>query len=286
VPGAIAVHDRLLFVGRSDGEGHVDVFDRALGRVVRAIHFRDPESGCGSVAGLALDATWNLFAADPVNHAVRKFNAFGKEVARFGRRIDGIGRAPDRRGFLANVQDVALDAEGSLYVACGLEPLVHGVQKIAPDGRCVAVFSAFGEPNERFGAPRGIAVARDRVFVADTHGECVQVFTTAGVFISMFSTATSPTERSFPTAVLPHPQGGVLVAQRGPHPGVKHFGGSGEFERWWIEGGGGEDDLDDPEDIARDESGHLLVLDRGRVLAFDSEGRFVERVVGEEDAHA
>jgi DNA-binding beta-propeller fold protein YncE len=282
VPGAIAVHDRLLFIGRSEGTGRIEVFDRARGSVVRSFRFSDPESSFGSVAGLALDGTWHLFVADPVNNAVRKLNAFGREVACFGRRSNGIGRAPDRRGYLSAAQDVALDGDGNLYVACGAEPLVHGVQKLAPDGRCVGAFSAFGEPNERFGAPRGIAVQGERVYVADTLGECVQVFTRAGVFISMFSTATSPAERSFPTAVVPRSTGGILVAQRGPVPGVKLFDGNGEFVRWWIEGGEGEDEIEDPEDVADGGSGELLVLDRGRVLVFDGDGRFKERLLDDE----
>ena len=271
--GAIDVRDRFLFIGHSDSRGHVHVYDLGRERVTRSFHFAPEE--CGEIAGIAVDVGWNLHVADRPRHAVRRFTIFGRETLRFG--TPTVGGGGDRRGVLESPNDVALDEEGSLYVACGAMPLVHAVQKFAPDGRCLGTFRAFGEPNEKFASPRGIAVAGDRVFVADTEAGCVQVFTTAGVFVSMFSTATRPGERSFPTAVAPRPEGGLLVAQRGEEPCVKAFEGGEEFERVWIEGGEGEGRVDDPEDLVCDGRGFVYVSDRRgeRVQGFDASGRFL-----------
>ncbi|HET6203562.1 MAG TPA: NHL repeat-containing protein [Planctomycetota bacterium] len=275
--GAIATRDNLLFLARPSSRGGFCVLDPSRGRVACRIGLAD--SGV-EVAGLAVDASRNLYVADPVLHAVRRLTVFGREAGRFG--IPGPGL--DRKGFLDAPRACALDEDGSLYVACGLEPLVHGVQKFAPDGRCLGSLRSFGEPNERFGAPRGLAVGGGRVVVADTRGECVQVFTTAGVFVSMFSTATRPGELSMPCAVARRADGTLLVAQVGEEPCVKAFSGGGELLAISVEGGAGEGKTEDPVGLALDGDGNFYLLDRGgeRVQRFDAQGRFAGLLHAEE----
>jgi sugar lactone lactonase YvrE len=277
LPGAIAIHDGVLLLGRARARGGFLVLDPTRERPDRRIPLADPEV---EVEGLAVDASCNLFVADPRENSVRRFTLFGQEVGRFGLPGPGI----DRKGYLDAPQACVLDEDGNLYVAGGRGPLVHGVQKFAPDGRCLGTLRSFGEPNERFGSPRGLAVGGDRVFVADTRAGCVQVFTTAGVFVSMFSTATAPGELSMPCAVALRRDGTLLVAQVGEEPCVKAFSGNGECLRVFVEGGNEEGRTEDPVDLACDAAGNLFVLDRGgeRLQRFDAQGRFGGLLLAEE----
>lgn len=81
------------------------------------------------VGGLAIDSSGNLFYADYINHQIVKFTPSGvmSVFAGTGKEgwQDGVGIAA---GFL-KPQDIALGANGNLFVADGF-----GVRKITPDG--------------------------------------------------------------------------------------------------------------------------------------------------------
>ncbi|WP_199621050.1 stalk domain-containing protein [Paenibacillus alkalitolerans] len=82
-------------------------------------------------AGLALDAHGNLYVADSGNHAIRKISVDGTVTTVAGNGVLGTvdGKGAEARFF--GPQDVAVAADGTIYVA---DSLNHLIRKIDADG--------------------------------------------------------------------------------------------------------------------------------------------------------
>jgi sugar lactone lactonase YvrE len=136
---------------------------------------------------LALDAFGNVWVADHENKRVQKFTADGRFLGRFGANGgDGsLGSAP---GEFNSPRGVSSDAQGNIYVA---DDANHRVQKLANDGRVLAVYGrnggGFDQAGSELGAfslPYGTAVdGRGGLWVADTNNNRVVQMTTDGLFV-------------------------------------------------------------------------------------------------------
>lgn len=190
---------------------------------------------------------------------VRSFSAFGRPVRTYGRPHErGPGAAArDRRGRLDRPRAVAVH-DGLLYVACGERWLVRGVQRFRLEGDVIPPLRSFGDPEERFGAPRGIWAGAAGIFVADTLHGVVQRFRVDGTYLARIATATRPDEVSRPIAVLPLPDGDVLVLDQGDEPGLHRVSLDGRDVEPPAEGAGA---LEHPIAMATDERGRVHVLD-------------------------
>jgi sugar lactone lactonase YvrE len=167
------------------------------------------EFTCSSVvlAGIAFDATGNIYVADSGNHRIQKFSpdrtfltSWGSEGTADGQFLCPLSLVIDEQGrvyvgdhtggkiavFDANghllatwteevdrPEQLALDGEGNLWVA---DASRRGVQKFSPDGELLAEW----DTDQR---PMGIAIdAEGRVFVSG-QGARVQVFSPEGEFL-------------------------------------------------------------------------------------------------------
>lgn len=124
--------------------------------------------------GIELDPSGNLFVADTGNHTIRKITPAGQVT-----RVAGVtgqswsAAAPNAGDLLFEPTDLALDAQGNLFVA---DSRTHTIRKIAPNGATQVLAGEPGSPGSadglgreaRFNRPTGIAIDPDGVlYVAD-----------------------------------------------------------------------------------------------------------------------
>jgi len=287
--GGLAVRNQLVCHGFSDTRGKVRLLSAATGALRGEWGFRAGKGGFAEVGGLCLDRDSNVYVADPEAGLIRRFSLFGTPLGGLGTPREGRPARDfrDARGVLHHPNDVVLDEEGNLYVCCGDRPMRHAVQSFAPDGKYRFSLRAFGEPLEEWGLPMGIALAGDKIYVADTFNQCVQVFFLDGTFQMMFSTCPRPGERSLPVAVAVRPDGNILVAQWKEHPALLLFNPSGWFLGEVLSPGKEEGKVFAPAALDLDGEGGLYLLDRAgeRIQRFDGEGALLWSVLaGEEEA--
>lgn len=82
-------------------------------------------------AGIALDGNGNIYVADSANNAVRKVDPAGNVTTIAGDGIIGDKNGKGKEARFHNPKDVAVAADGTLYVA---DTLNHAIRKIATDG--------------------------------------------------------------------------------------------------------------------------------------------------------
>ena len=154
--------------------------------------------GSGSVArfntpaGVALDATGNLYVADSVNNLIRRISPDGLTATLTGQA--GVSGSADGSGSAAQFNapyGVALDRTGNVYVA---DVNNHTIRKISPSGVTTTLAgqagtfgSADGVGNvARFHYPYGIAVdVSGNVYVADRYNHTIRKISPTGVTITL-----------------------------------------------------------------------------------------------------
>ena len=130
-----------------------------------------------------------VFVADGAKRKVRVFNMAGAQVRQV---VETTGCA------FSQVRDVDADSTNNLYIANYTE------QRHPEDLDPTARASASGAPRAsgpgQFMNPYGVTVkvdpvtAQERVFVADSNNNRVQVFTKAGAYLATLGTSSAPTE--------------------------------------------------------------------------------------------
>lgn len=136
-------------------------------------------------AGVALDASGNLYIADYLNNVIRKVDPNGASSTLAG---SGQGTFTDGKGANANFNgpgSIAISASGDLYVA---DALNNRIRKITPDGT-VTTFagSAFTGHTDgtgtaaSFNLPTGIAIdAAGYLYVADSGNNLIRKISPSG----------------------------------------------------------------------------------------------------------
>ena len=107
-----------------------------------------------------------LYVNDTMNFRVQVFGLDGGHILTFGRHGDASGDFAQPKG-------IGVDGEGHVYVA---DSLFDRVQVFGPDG---SFLLAFGEPGREPGSfwlPAGMFVHGDRIYVADSYNQRIQVF--------------------------------------------------------------------------------------------------------------
>jgi hypothetical protein len=213
--GGLLAREDQLFFGLDLVSGTVFQTDLS-GRVLRMIEFGSPSEASG-VGGLTLDDRGFLYVADPVGQKLRVFDPEGVKSRVIGEeRQLHLARGlqlVERDGVLEDPNDVAVDAEGNVYVACGEQFIVHGLQKFSAQGLHTLSFSSMGEPGGTFGGPRGLTLDPDgTLWLCDTQFHRLQRFEPGGRFLDVLGPPRNEPLVS-PYAVTMLPDGDLLVAQ-------------------------------------------------------------------------
>ncbi len=112
-------------------------------------------------------AAGRLYVNDTMNFRIESFDLDGRYLGGFGEPGDG-------SGYIAQSKGVGVDSEGHVYV---VDALFDRVQIFDPDGgRFLLAFGGQGSDAGAMWLPAGLAVARDRIYVADSFNRRIQVF--------------------------------------------------------------------------------------------------------------
>jgi len=261
VIGGIAILRNLLCVAHGEAHGQVFLVDLDERRVISRIVVKDDEHEFTDAEGVAMDTSCSVYVADTRNDLVRRFTAFGREVGRYGQRVDrGPGTVErDRVGVLDRPRAVAVH-RGVLWVACGERKLVRAVQGFdLQSGKPLGSLRAFGEVDRRFGAPRGLWVDDTGVLVADTLHGVIQRFVHDGRYVGEIPLRRDQDLAARPVAVLRLQNGDVLFADSGDRGGLARVSLSGVRQPLPALPA---DTFLEPSALASDAAGRVYVLDR------------------------
>ncbi len=116
-------------------------------------------------------ANGRLYVNDTMNFRVQIFDLDGKYLGAFGEPGDG-------SGYFAQAKGIGIDSEGHVYV---VDTLFDRVQIFDPDtGQLLLAFGGQGSDVGEMWLPSGLAIADDRIYVADSYNRRIQVFAFLG----------------------------------------------------------------------------------------------------------
>jgi DNA-binding beta-propeller fold protein YncE len=129
----------------------------------------------GEPNGLAIDRAGNIYVADVSTHSVQKLTPDGKPIAQWAPALYGPRR-------------IAIGHDESIYV---LDQGHNRIVKLNGDGEVLETWGSSGSGDGQFSDPTSVAVdpTTDKVYVADPINHRIQVFDSAGNFLSKWPVA-------------------------------------------------------------------------------------------------
>ena len=107
-----------------------------------------------------------LVVNDTMNFRIKIFNKEGAHQSTFGKQGDA-------SGYLTQSKGVAIDSDGNIYVA---DALANRIQIFSQSGDFLLEFGQTGNKPGEFSMPTGLAIWDDRIYVADSYNQRIQVF--------------------------------------------------------------------------------------------------------------
>jgi DNA-binding beta-propeller fold protein YncE len=176
----------------TDSAGHVYILQRAEppvlvfddgGKFLRAW-------GAGLIKnphGLRTDHENHVWVTDTGRHVVMKFDSQGKRLLTLGKQ----GRPGDGPGSFNKPTDVAVARSGEVYVADGYGNA--RVVKFSKEGKYLKDWGNKGSGPGEFDLPHAICMdGKGRVYVGDRENNRVQVFNAEGDFIAQWRASGAP----------------------------------------------------------------------------------------------
>ena len=132
-----------------------------------------------------------------------------------GKLISEIGKRGDKPGEFNLPRDVAVAADGTLYVVDGGN---FRVQKLTPDGKFISEYGSIGRLPGQFSRPKEIALDKDEnAYVADTAFGNFQIFNSKGELLLPVGTRSAvpgPTHMMLPSGIAVDSDGRVYFADQ------------------------------------------------------------------------
>ncbi|WP_342508604.1 S-layer homology domain-containing protein [Sporosarcina sp. FSL K6-2383] len=207
--------------------------------------FNDP-------SGMVADREGNIYIADASNHVIRKIATSGEVTTVAGDGLPGDEDGIDGNTRFNQPQDVAIAADGTLYVA---DTLNHLIRKIEPNGKVTTLNAPSNRPIEvvagdiesagdfqdgdlkhaKFNEPSGLAIdSKGNLYVSDTGNQLIRyinfstntVTTVAGKSVNNGTLYADSGYRDgaalealfhSPSGMTVTAEGGVLIADRLNH---------------------------------------------------------------------
>jgi len=226
-------------------------------------YLRSYRASFGAPTRLALDASGNVYVADPAQGRVVVRAPSGRILATVG----GLGRPVS----------IAVDANGRRYVGNGAAGNVT-----AYGGDWQPLFQ-LGQGAGEFLLPNDLAIdaTSGNLYVADSPAHTIKVYSAAGTFLYSFGGhGSGDGQLNYPTGiVIDAASRQVLVADQLNYR-VQVFDVSGTFQSCFGGQGSGTGKFDLPQGIALDSLGRVYVSDalEGRIQVLDRSGGFVAYV--------
>lgn len=137
--------------------------------------------------GLRIDREGNVWLTDIGHHQVLKFNADGRLLMALGKQGQA-GKGPDQ---FDRPTDVAFTSSGDFYVSDGYGNT--RVLKFSKDGKLLKQWGTPGTGPGEFNLPHSICVdAKGRVIVGDRENNRIQVFDGEGKFVTQWTAGGAP----------------------------------------------------------------------------------------------
>ena len=255
---------RIAYVRSLYGPADLGVKPSGLSRLGHILAGADAKTRrFGRPFGIALDEAGNLCLTDMERQSVLVFDQARKKV--------GIW---DRVGALSFRAPVAVARRaGIAYVA---DSELGAVVAFDDEGRVRF------ELREGMRRPCGLAVAGDRLFVADAAAESVAVFSLAGKPLARFGQrGAGPDEFNHPTHLAAGP-GPVLLVTDSLNCRVGVYDLDGHARRTVGRAGDATGTFTRPKGVAMDRAGRIYVVDAAfdNLQVFDAEGRLLLHLGG------
>lgn len=152
------------------GDHSIKIFGRD-GGLLETLGARSDEGIGFNYPTFAVPGTAGEFLVnDTLNYSIKRFGETGELLTAFGSEGDGPGS-------FARPKGVAVDSRDFVYV---VDALFDNLQIFDRSGRLLLVIGSRGDGLGEFWSPAGISIREDRIYVADTFNDRVQVLEYVG----------------------------------------------------------------------------------------------------------
>jgi len=243
----------------AEANGSVFVVDKS-GRVQRFAAngafehgWRTPESDAGKPVGITVHPDGRLFVADTHYHRVLVYDRDGQFLTSFGREGTGDGE-------FGLPTDVAIDAQGNLYV--GEYYGNDRITKWTPDLQFVKVLSPSLIDDKNLVRPTGLIVDDEQTlwFADSCHHRLIRL-SLEGDVLKVFGTlGREPGQMRYPYDISLSPERTLLVCEYGGDR-LQWFSKDGRSLRTWGRSGRKSGELSGPWGAAYGSGGRVYVVD-------------------------
>jgi sugar lactone lactonase YvrE len=206
--------------------------------------------------------TERIYVTDTGTHLLHVFDMKEKKYLEI--------KKTDKKEFISPI-GVAVDKNGEIYLS---DSILRRVFLFDKEGKYLGEIGS----DDLFVRPAGIAIDEERLYVVDTHGHNILVFSKKdGSFLFSFGkNGTKKGEFNYPTNIFTGKDNFLYITDS-LNFRIQIFDKNGNFISTFGKHGDGSGDLSKPKGIAVDSEGHIYVADAhfDNVQIFDKDGRLL-----------